>query len=193
MISATVKNLYDLKKQCEYNILKKLMTRQKIKIVYSPLSSITQNILDSKAINNFINVVHTDQIFKDNLKSLGDLLYGIENGQRQYFNLISELVNNVIIYYVKMAKYEPKYKNKKFIIVTNSYKFFEMSKCKKFILMPDYSMINFYETDQTKRNNMMININEIEKVKHLKYFQVLTTDEIDNIIIKKIIKPKKSN
>ena len=191
MISATVKNLYDLKKQCEYNIIKKLMTRHKICIVYSPLSAITQNIMESKAINNFVNVVHTDQILKDSLKIISDLLNGIENGQRQYFDLIRELVNNVIIYFVKMAKYETKYKNKKFLFVTNSIKFYEMSKCKKFILMPDFAMINFYENNQEKRNSLMINMNEIKK--SYKYFDVLTTDELDDIIIKKIIKPKKQH
>jgi hypothetical protein len=121
------------------------------------------------------------------------MLKGIENGNRQYFQLVKEIINNIIVYFVKMAKYDKTFKHRKFIFVTNSLKFFEMAECKKYILMPDSSLINLYETDQTRRNSILLGLNEIQETKQNKYFHDESIDEIKDIIIKKIIKPKKHN
>lgn len=192
MISATVKNLYDLKKQYEYNILKKLVTRHKVILLYSPIININNSIVESRAINSFCNVINTENILKDNLKPISDLLMGIENGQRQYYNLVKEIIDNIIVYFVKMSKYESRFKHNKFIFVTNSFKLFEMFKGKKYIIMPDISLINLHETDQTRRNSVMIGMNEIRRDKY-KYFEIDTLEMLDDIIIKRIIKPKKQH
>lgn len=191
MISATVKSLYDLKKQYEYNILKKLITRHKVILLYSPIQTINSAIIESKIINSFCNVVNTEQILKDNLKPIGDLLLGIENGQKQYYSLVKEIIDNIIVYFVKMSKYESRFKHRKFIFVTSSFKLFEMCKCRKYIIMPDVSLINLHETDQTRRNSVMIGMSEIRRDKY-KFFEIDTLEMLDDIIIKKIIKPKKS-
>jgi hypothetical protein len=192
MISSTVKSLYDLKKQYEYNIIKKLITRHKVIVLYSPIQTINQSIMESKTIASFCNVVNTEQILKDNLKIVSDLLQAIENGQHQYYGLVKEIIDNIIVYFVKMAKYErTKFKHGRFIFVTNCFKFFEMSKCKKYIIMPDISLINLSENDQTRRNSIMLGMNEIRRDDKKKYFEIITLEELDDIIIKKILKPKK--
>lgn len=193
MINTAVRQLYDIKKAHEYNIFKKLLTRSKVTILYSPLQCITQSVIENRTINSFTNVINGDTILKDNLKIIDDMLKGIENGQRQYFTLVKEIINNIVVYFVKMAKYDKTFKHRNFIFVTNSFKFFEMSKCKKFILMPDTSLINLHEADQTRRNSIVIGLNEIQKTKQNKCFHIETIEELEETIIKRIIKPKKHN
>lgn len=195
MTSKNVRELFALKWEYRTNVFERFLASRKTNILYCPV--LINQIMSSTGIKNFVNIVTIESII-DTLpesykKLFNETLTNIESGEQWSIKLMKEIIRNLITYFIKTTQYDTQFKKSKFLLITNRFKLFELTQCKKACLVPDLGLINQYIQDEKIKSSSLFIISEIRRKENYKYYDIDNIENLDEIVIKKILKIKKKN